>query len=107
MPYDDPDPQDPMMLVGVGLPADRATQVEMAYTFAEEFARLGYSEGQVMNLFREPFYSGANDLFRDLGEREVAKIVHETLSVWGQMYVVDRDVVREAIATMSEEGDDE
>ena len=107
MPYDDPDPQDPMMLMGVGLPADRATQVEMAYTFAEEYARLGYSESQVMGLFREPFYSGANDLFRELGEREVAKIVHETLTAWGRMRLVDRDAVREAIAAIGEEGDDE
>ena len=41
MPYDDPDPTDPTLLVGVQLPADPAADLEMAYVFAEEFARMG------------------------------------------------------------------
>ena len=103
MPYDDPDPQDPMMLVGVALPADRATQIEMAYAFAEEFTRLGYGERQVMSLFREPFYAGANGLYKELGEGEVEAIVRETAATWGRMRVVVHDAAPCAGAPDAEE----
>ncbi len=46
MPYKDPDPKDPNMLVGVILPGDREAINEMAYVFAEEFARQGYDKTQ-------------------------------------------------------------
>ena len=35
MPYQDPDPTDPNMLVGVMLPADAEAMRDMAYVFAE------------------------------------------------------------------------
>jgi len=91
MPYDDPDPQDPMMLVGVELPADAVSQREMAYAFAEEFVRLGYSEHQILSLFREPFYAGAYRAYTCLGDKELAAIVKETVEVWGRMRLVDRE----------------
>ena len=43
MPYDDPEPDDPSMLVGIALPCDEATEREMAAAFADEFARIGFS----------------------------------------------------------------
>ena len=91
MPYDDPDPQDPMMLMGIALPAGPETQREMAYAFAEEFARLGYSGRQITSLFKEPFYAGAHGALLQLGEAEVQRIVDETVNVWGRMRLVDRD----------------
>jgi hypothetical protein len=91
MPYDDPDPQDPMMLVGVALHASPEAQRDMVYAFAEEFARLGYSGRQITSLFKEPFYAGAHGAYLQLGEAEVQRIVDETLSVWGRMRLVDRD----------------
>ena len=94
MPYDDPDPQDPMMLVGVALPADRAAQVEMAYAFAEEFARMGYGEPQILGLFRQPFYAGAHGAWRRLGEEQVTAIVREVTGAWGRVRLVDRDAPR-------------
>ncbi len=84
MPYDDPDPQDPMVLVGVALPAGEEEEREMTYVFAEEFARLGYSEPQVLSLFKEPFYAGAHRAFVHLGEPAVAAIVREVVGVWGR-----------------------
>ena len=107
MPYDDPDPQDPMMLVGVELPADRETQVEMAYAFAEEFARLGYSGPQILSLFREPFYAGAHEAHRILGEREVETIIRECVGVWGRMRLVDREAAPPPNENMVKEGDHE
>ena len=43
MPFKEPDPTDPNMLVGVMLSADAEATRDMAYVFAEEFARLGYT----------------------------------------------------------------
>ena len=94
MPYDDPDPRDPMMLVGVALPADRAAQVEMVAAFAEEFARMGYGERQILQLFRQPFYAGAHGAWRRLGEEQVTAIVREVAGAWGRVRLVDRDAPR-------------
>jgi len=91
MPYDDPDPQDPLFLVGVELPADPASQLEMACAFAEEFARSGYGAAQILALFEEPFYAGAHRAFLDLGEETVAALVNETVAVWGRIRLVDKD----------------
>ncbi len=83
MPYGDPDPADPTVLVGVELPAEADTVREMAYVFAEEFARLGWSEERILRVFRSPFYAGAHRAFQTLGEQEVAVIVAECVAVWG------------------------
>ena len=91
MPYDDPDPHDPMMLVGVALPADLDAERDMACALAEEFARLGYGEQQIVGLFREPFYAGAHGAYLRLGEAEIRRIVSETLAVWGRVRPVDRE----------------
>jgi len=84
MPYDDPDPTDPNMLVGVMLPADAEANRDMAYVFAEEFARMGYDRGQLLGLFKTPFYGGAHGAYRQLGETEILSIIDECLNAWGQ-----------------------
>ena len=53
MPFKDPDPTDPNVLVGVMLPADAEATRDMAYVFAEEFARLGYTREQLLWLFQK------------------------------------------------------
>ena len=83
MPYQDPDPTDPNMLVGVMLSADAEATREMAYVFAEEFARLGYSREQLLWLFKNPFYGGAHGAYRALGENETLSIIDECLGAWG------------------------
>ena len=70
MPYKDADPEDPQELVGVGFPADDETHLDMAYVFAEEFARLGFSEQRLVHLFRNPFYRSAHQGLADAGRRE-------------------------------------
>jgi hypothetical protein len=84
MPYDDPDPTDPKMLVGVMLPADAEASRDMAYVFAEEFARLGYTREQLLWLFKNPFYGGAHGAYRQLGETGILSIIDECLNAWGQ-----------------------
>jgi len=54
MPYNDPDPSDPNVLVGVVLPADAEAMREMAYVFAEEFARMGYDKESAPQRIPEP-----------------------------------------------------
>jgi hypothetical protein len=91
MPYGDPDPQDPSILIGVLLPADRESLREMAVTFAEEFVALGYGADRLMSLFREPFYAGAHQAYRTLGESEVGRIVQECVKVRGGCRVAVHD----------------
>ena len=90
MPYDDADADDPLELVAVALPADADSQREMAYVFAEEFARLGYDAARIFALFRNPFYAGANGAYRALGETGTRAIIEECLAVWGRVRLVDR-----------------
>ncbi len=87
MPFKDPDPTDPNMLVGVMLPADAEATRDMAYVFAEEFARMGYNREQLLWLFKNPFYGGAHGAYRALGEQETLAIIDECLNVWGNIRV--------------------
>jgi hypothetical protein len=84
MPYGDPDPSDPTVLVGVALPADLESVREMAWVFAEEFARMGFGARRIEALFRSPFYGGAHHAWRVLGEAEVEAIVAECAAAWGR-----------------------
>ncbi len=84
MPFKDPDPTDPNVLVGVMLPADAEAMRDMAYVFAEEFARLGYTREQLLWLFKNPFYGGAHGAYRSLGEDETLAIIDECLNAWGK-----------------------
>src|SRR6188768_1462151 len=84
MPFKDPDPTDPNVLVGVMLPADAEATRDMGYVFAEEFARFGYTREQLLWLFKNPFYGGAHGAYRALGENETLTIIDECISAWGQ-----------------------
>ena len=103
MPYKDPDPADPNMLVGVMLSADAEATRDMAYVFAEEFARLGYSREQLLSLFINPFYGGAHGAYRALGVNEILSIIDECLNVWGSIRVTVQDVQTvQAVQAVSE-----
>ena len=84
MPYRDPDPTDPSVLVGVELPAEAGTAQDMAWVFAEEFARLGYAAPDILRLFASPFYAGAHRAFLALGETEIRAIIGECVGVWSR-----------------------
>ena len=98
MPYNDPDPKDPNMLVGVVLPGDREAINEMAYVFAEEFARQGYDKTQLLWLFKNPFYAGAHGAYKALGEEAIRTIIDECLNAWGSVrfWILDCRPTREA-----------
>ncbi len=78
MPMREPDPEDPMELVGVRLPVnDDAATGEMAECFAEEFIRLGHSVEQVLALFKNPFYAGPHEAYRSLGEERICEMIEK------------------------------
>ena len=91
MPYHEPDPSDPNVLVGVSLPGDEETTREMAFAFAEEFALLGFDEERLLSVFRRPDYQGAYKAYLLLGEEEIRRIVSEAASVFGRFRVVVHD----------------
>ena len=91
MPYDDPDPTDPTMLVGVVLPSGAEAMRDMAYVFAEEFARMGFDAQGVLSLFQDPFYAGAHQAYQALGEDAVRTIVEECIAVWGRQRIMTND----------------
>jgi hypothetical protein len=88
MPHGRPDPADPNILVGVRLPADEDGLVEMAYTFAEEFAALGHDRDRILRMFRNPRFGGPHAAYRALGEGVVVGIVAECARVFGRTRVV-------------------
>jgi hypothetical protein len=90
MPYDEPDPIDPRVLVGGALPEDLEAMRAMAETFADEFARLGLSAPRIMRLFDDPFYGGAHRALRALGEPVVRRIVARAAVRWPTARIVDR-----------------
>ncbi len=77
------EPDDPMELRGVAVPGTPEALREMAYVFAEEFARLGFDEARLLRLFRTPFYGGLHRAYRALGEPAVRAIIAECVGVWG------------------------
>ena len=92
MPYDEPEPDDPNVLVGISLPGDESTSREMATAFADEFARMGFTAGKILDIFRSSFYAGAHRAFLLLGESETRRLVDESVGFWGRV----RHGVREA-----------
>ena len=91
MPHDDPDPQDPMMFVGVELPGDVEQVRDMAWATAEEFARMGHSEARILEVFRSPFYAATHRALGVLGQEEIQSIVREASAAWGSARVRVRD----------------
>jgi hypothetical protein len=73
------------MLVGVVLPGNKEAMIEMAYVFAEEFARQGYDKTKLLWLFKNPFYAGAHGAYKALGDEAIRTIMDECLAVWGRI----------------------
>jgi hypothetical protein len=84
VPWGEPEPTDPNVLVGVELPAGVDATREMAWIFAEEFARLGFDGPGMLSVFRSPFYAAAHRALQLLGETEVISIVEECVAVFGR-----------------------
>ncbi len=80
-PAKDVAPNDPLEIVGVVLdrPIDARGLEDMARTFIEEYALMGWIPKRILNMFRNPFYGGAHDAFEVLGERRIVELIEETV----------------------------
>ena len=75
------EPDDPMELIGIGVPDGDPDLV--ARCLVEEFVRLGVSDARLMTLFRNPFFAGAHALYRLRGEAYVEALIAEVRRQWG------------------------
>ncbi len=69
------EPQDPLELVGVGLPG--GCMDDMATCIVEEYLMLGCSEEQILALFRRPCFGATHRIYRLKGENHVRAIVSD------------------------------
>lgn len=86
MPYEDPDPTDPMTLHGVVLdatPPPVEAMWEMAECFVEEYARLGFEPERILRMFQTRGYAGPRMAFEELGEAAIRTMIRETVERWG------------------------
>ncbi len=83
MPKDEFDPEDPMELVGMELPADDENSLrDMALCFAEEFIRDGWRKEKVFAMFTNPFYRMPHAIWKSKGDLFVKEIVDEAAAMW-------------------------
>ena len=83
MPYDDPDPTDPMTLHAQEFETDSAAIHDMAECFVEEYVRLGMSPDLVLQMFRTQGYAGPFLAYRVLGEEAIWALIDEIVQRWG------------------------
>ena len=83
MPKDEFEFEDPMELVSIPMPGDAAeVEREMTRCLAEEYLRMGYTEGEVGGMFRDPFYSILHNLYCARGETEILQIIAQARAGW-------------------------
>ncbi|MFQ5502589.1 MAG: hypothetical protein ACE5EQ_09860 [Phycisphaerae bacterium] len=84
MPYEDPDPTDPLTLHGVSVETDNAdAHREMAECFIEEFLRMGFDRERLLKLFQTSGYAGPFMAYQELGEAEILKMLDEQIRLRG------------------------
>ena|SRR3989338_6568632 len=82
MPKNECDPEDPLELHGVELATDEEGLREMAFCFAEEFMRDGWSEEKLLEMFKSPFYHGPHLVWKQKGEAFVREVIKEAFAIW-------------------------
>ncbi|MCC7484939.1 MAG: hypothetical protein IT529_08085 [Burkholderiales bacterium] len=72
--------EDPMALVGVGLPA--GDPAAMARCLIEEYLLLGWDERRIALLFARPAFRATHGLYRTLGEERIRALIGEVFGQW-------------------------
>ena len=101
MPYQDPDPTDPMTLHGVVVETgnDSATR-EMASCFIEEFLSMGFDRTRLIKMFKHPGYSGPHMAYCELGEAAIVDLIEQHMNIRGHR--IDRaGLVKKATGEIS------
>lgn len=84
MPYDDPDPTDPMTLHGVAVETgDDRAMLEMAECFIDEYARLGFDANRILHMFNTRGYAGPYRATTVLGKERIRALVDAVVARWG------------------------
>lgn len=84
MPYEDPDPTDPMTLHGVVVETESdEAMVEMAVCFIEEYARLGFDADRMERMFHTQGYAGPAMALKVLGEQRIRTLIAEEVALRG------------------------
>ena len=80
MPYDEPDHDDPMEFVAVGLPALSAEEEdEMVRCVIEEYCWLGWDEERLWKLFTNSFYQATYQFCVRRGAEHVRRLIEEVV----------------------------
>ena len=76
MPMHEPDPTDPMQLMGVALPdGGEETLFEMAACFVEEFMRLGHTPEMLLSMFQNPRFRAPHRAWNVFGPARIAELI--------------------------------
>ena len=75
-------PEDPMELVGVGLPDGNMDA--MAECLIEEYMLMGWTERQLMNLFTKPNFRTTHHIYREKGEEYVRALIQRVRDKWSE-----------------------
>ncbi|MDA0999014.1 MAG: hypothetical protein O2807_00670 [bacterium] len=87
MPKDEFDHEDPMELVSIPLPdAEAGAEREMVRCLAEEFVRMGHRDEEILEMFRNPFYSVPHGVYLAQGEGIVKEMIAEARASWFPVY---------------------
>jgi hypothetical protein len=66
---------DPMELRAIALPGGDAEM--QARAFIEEFLFMGMSKQELVDIFKNPFYSGAHRLYQKFGEDKIIALIDD------------------------------
>lgn len=84
MPYEDPDPTDPMTLHGVEVEAESGeSMVDMAACFIEEYARMGFDADRIRQMFHTEAYAGPRLALRTLGDERIRELINDEIAIRG------------------------
>ncbi|NUL81794.1 MAG: hypothetical protein HUU60_03605 [Armatimonadetes bacterium] len=78
-PFED---DDPMELKGVEVDAEEECMTEMTRAFMDEFVRTGYSDDEILRMFRLPIYHGPHMVHRAKGPGYVKEMLNEARDRW-------------------------
>jgi len=90
MPKDEFEPDDPMELVGVVLPAEENSMEIMAECVVEEYIKEGWDDENLMKLFRDPFYRATHAIYQQKGEDYVRFLIKGLREKWGYYKTEDK-----------------
>ena len=82
MPFDEPEANDPMEMVGMVMPGEPGQLEAMAECIVEEYVRLGWDARRLMTLFVNPMFMATYRIYRQKGEAYVRELIDRTCAKW-------------------------